>query len=55
MTYGDGYCDVCGKDENLVLIGDDEWKGICKRCLPKVISQMKDIAALLIEKQPEKD
>lgn len=52
VTYGSGYCDVCGDDENLVLIGDSDWKGLCKRCLPKVIEQMKDVAALLKEKQP---
>lgn len=51
ITYGTGYCDVCGRDENLVLIGDDSWKGICKTCLPDVIEQMKDVGALLKSKQ----
>lgn len=55
VTYGYGYCDVCGRDENLLLIGDSEWKGICKSCLPNVIDAMKNIGSLIQLKQPRQD
>lgn len=50
VTYGEGYCDVCGRDETLLLLGVSDY-GICKHCVPEVIEQMKNVANLLVPKQ----
>jgi hypothetical protein len=54
VTYGTGYCDVCGRDENLVIVGE-LGTGVCKKCLPAVVEQMKAVGHLLQSRQDEEN
>lgn len=51
ISYGTGYCEVCLQHGQHIFIGYDEYKVICKGCLPEVMERMKDMADLLKPEQ----